>query len=208
MLTYRMGMMSVGGHQGRLLFPAIPFPMAASFSKKTLAALMGSAAVAGALTADIARWEGKKNVGYLDLAKIPTKCFGDTSDVIVGKFYSDAECAAGLDRQATVHVEGVLRCAPGLASQPQLLRASGSMAYNIGVAGWCGSTAASRFKVGDWVGGCLAIGPYFTVLRKDGSTVVTSGFINARVNGKLQPVDGLIFRRTYEMTVCLRGLIA
>lgn len=182
--------------------------MANLASKKSLAVLVGGVAAAAALTADITRWEGTKNVGYLDIAKIPTKCSGDTTDVVVGKFYTDAECAASLERQAVVHVEGVLKCAPGLAGRQQLLRASGLEAYNIGVPAWCDSTTAARFKAGDWLGGCLAIGPYFTVLRKDGTTVVTSGFINARINGKLQPVDGLIFRRTYEMTICLRGLVA
>ncbi|WP_327752913.1 hypothetical protein VVT58_15585 [Sphingobium sp. SJ10-10] len=186
----------------------MPSFMANSAPKKTLAVLLGSAVAATALTADIKLWEGSKNVGYLDIAKIPTKCSGDTTDVVVGKLYTDAECAASLDKQAIVHVDGVLQCAPGLAGRPQLIRASGLMAYNVGIAAWCDSTAGKRFKVGDWLGGCLATGPYFTVLRKDGATVVTSGFINSRINGKLQPVDGLIFRRTYEMTVCLRGLIA
>lgn len=203
-----MGLMSAHGHQPiAALRGTQPF-MATSVSKKSLAVLMGGTAVAAALTADIAQWEGKKNVGYLDIAKIPTACYGDTNNVVVGKLYSDAECMARLDQQAAVHVEGVVRCAPGLAARPQLLRASGSMAYNVGVQGWCDSTAAKRFKAGDWLGGCLATGPFFTVLRNDGSNVVTSGFINSRIDGKLQRVDGLIFRRTYEMTVCLRGLVA
>jgi len=186
----------------------MPWDMANLASRKTLAVLMGSAAAAIALTADIRLWEGTKNVGYLDIAKIPTKCSGDTSDVIVGKLYSDAECAASLERQAVAHVDGVVQCAPGLAARPQLLRAAGLTAYNIGVPAWCNSTAGTRFRAGDWLGGCLATGPFFIVLRKDGTTVTTSGFINARIGGKLQRVDGLIFRRTYEMTVCLRGLVA
>lgn len=200
--------MSATGTQVFAATRPMPWDMATSISKKSLAVLMGSAAVATALTADLSLWEGKKNVGYLDIAKIPTACYGDTNNVVVGKFYSDAECVTRLDQQAAVHVDGVLRCAPGLAARPQLLRASGSMAYNVGVQGWCASTAGKRFKAGDWLGGCLATGPFFTVLRNDGTNVVTSGFINSRIDGKLQRVDGLIFRRTYEMTVCLKGLVA
>lgn len=180
--------------------------MAQNYRTK-LVALMGSAAAATALLSGISLHEGKKNVGYLDIAKIPTACYGDTDDVQVGKFYSDAECAVRLERQALSHVEGVVQCVPGLKGKGGILRATGSTAYNIGIGGFCGSTAAARFRAGDMIGGCLAIGPYFVVVRKDGSSVVTSGFINARVGGgKLQPVPGLINRRTWEMDQCIRGI--
>lgn len=171
-----------------------------------LVALMGSAAAATALLSGVSTHEGKKNVGYLDIAKIPTACYGDTQDVVVGKFYSDAECQSRLERQALIHVEGVVQCIPGLKGKGGILRAVGSMAYNVGVGAVCGSTAASRFKAGDLVGGCLAVGPYFVVGRTDGTSVVTSGFINARISGKLQPVQGLINRRTWEMDQCIRGI--
>lgn len=185
----------------------MPCGMANSSYRTKLIALMGSAAVVTGLLTGIGDHEGKKNVGYLDIAKIPTACYGDTEDVRVGKFYSDAECQVRLERQALTHVEGVIKCVPGLKGRGGILKAVGSTAYNIGIGGFCGSTAASRFKVGDWIGGCLAIGPYFVVTRKDGSSVVTSGFINARVNGgKLQPVQGLINRRTWEMDQCIRGI--
>lgn len=171
-----------------------------------LTALLGSAAAVTALLSTVSLHEGKENVGYLDIAKIPTACYGDTQDVKVGKFYTDAECQVRLERQALAHVEGVVKCVPGLAGKGGILRATGSMAYNIGVGGFCNSTAGGRFKAGDMLGGCLAVGPYFVVQRKDGSSVVTSGFINARKDGKLQPVQGLINRRTYEMDLCLRGI--
>lgn len=171
-----------------------------------LAALLGSTAAATALLGSIATHEGKKNVGYLDIAKIPTACYGDTDGVVVGKLYSDAECQARLERQALVHVEGVVQCLPVLKGRGGILRAVGSMAYNVGVGAVCKSTAASRFKTGDFIGGCLAVGPYFVVGRKDGTSVITSGFINARVDGKLQPVQGLINRRTWEMDQCIRGI--
>lgn len=181
--------------------------MAQTSYRTRLVALMGSVAAATALLTGISTHEGKKNVGYLDLAKIPTACYGDTQDVQVGKFYSDAECAARLERQALVHAEGVVQCVPNLKGQGGIIRAVGSTAYNIGIGGFCGSTAAARFKAGDMIGGCLAIGPYFVVVRKDGSSVVTSGFINARVGGgKLQAVQGLINRRVYEMDQCIRGV--
>ncbi|WP_289145027.1 glycoside hydrolase family protein [uncultured Sphingobium sp.] len=180
--------------------------MAQASYRTRLIALMGSAAAATALVTGISTHEGKENVGYLDIAKIPTACYGDTQDVVVGKFYNDAECQVRLERQALTHVEGVVKCVPGLKGRGGILRGVGSTAYNIGIGGFCGSTAAARFKAGDWIGGCLAIGPYFVVQRKDGSSVVTSGFINARISGKLQPVQGLINRRVWEMDQCIRGI--
>ncbi|WP_336973403.1 glycoside hydrolase family protein [Sphingobium aromaticiconvertens] len=180
----------------------------------TLAVLMGSAAAATAYQTDLIRWEGMKNVGYLDIAKIPTKCAGDTSDVVVGKMYSDAECQASLTRQATAHVGEVLQCTPQLKGRPQLIRAAGLLTYNIGGPNYCRSTAAARFKAGNFKGGCEAIGPEFVVTRNDGTKVKTTGFINITVGydkktrkAILKPVQGLINRRAYERDVCLKGLV-
>ena len=201
MTSARISRPGSGGWSNRLAMTSFSTKLP---SGKTLAAVMGSATAAAALTGSLMTWEGKENVGYLDLAKIPTACFGDTNDVVVGKFYTDGECKARLERQAIVHVEGVLACVPTLRGKDAFLHAAGSMAYNIGVRNFCTSTAAARFKSGSWLWGCEAIGPYFIVTRKDGSKVAKSGFINV----SKKPVQGLINRRTYEMHICLQGLAA
>lgn len=135
--------------------------------------------------------EGKKNVGYLDIAKIPTECYGHTGpEVRVGRWRSDAECEALLIADAREHMAGALRCTPEIADRPPVLAAVTRLTFNIGVAGYCGSSIARRFKAGDLRGGCDA----FLLWNK------------ARVAGRLQEVRGLTNRRQSERAMCLQGL--
>jgi lysozyme len=154
--------------------------------KKTLAGLLGSSAAAALLLSTLTTFEGKRNVGYLDLAKIPTACMGDTKDVVVGKFYSDAECQTRLKRQALVHAAEVKRCTPRLRGNQ--LVAAGSLAYNIGGPAYCRSTATRRFNAGQLRAGCNAIMMWVRVGKRK--------------------VRGLAIRRAAERAICLKGLVA
>lgn len=154
-------------------------------AKAKLIAIVGASAAA-LLTGTIAMWEGKENVGYLDIAKIPTACYGDTENVVVGKLYSDEECELRLYDQARRHVEPVLKCTPSLREQPYLLAAAGSLAYNIGPTAYCTSTVDRRFDAGDEKGACDAI------------------LMWNRAGGRV--VQGLVNRRQWERDLCLKGL--
>ncbi|MEG6507062.1 glycoside hydrolase family protein [Nitratidesulfovibrio sp. 1201_IL3209] len=79
--------------------------------RRTIVAVVGAAAAALILSVTPV-WEGKRNVGYLDIAGVPTKCFGDTRDVVVGHRYSDDECRASLDRALVEHAQPVVDCLP------------------------------------------------------------------------------------------------
>lgn len=154
--------------------------------------------IAAAITAAVAMAvpaleidEGKRNIDYLDIARVPTACFGHTgADVKVGRRRSDAECRALLDQDVRVHLGGVLRCSPELGPRPHQLAAATRLAFNIGVANWCGSTAARLFRSGNWRRGCDA----FLAWNK------------ARVNGRLVVVNGLQLRRARERAMCLADL--
>lgn len=129
---------------------------------------------------------------YLDIAGIATVCDGITKGVRMGQVYTEAQCAMMLERELVIHAEGVMKCSPGLKPErlaPQRAAAV-SLAYNIGVAGYCGSTAAKRFNAGNYRGGCDA----FMAWNK------------ARVDGVLRPVLGLTNRRARERAMCLKGL--
>ena len=135
--------------------------------------------------------EGKRNVSYLDIAKIPTSCFGHTgADVRVGEYRTDAQCEALLTADAKVHMAGVLRCSPELADRPYQLAAMVRGSFNFGVAGYCRSTMRTRFARREWRGGCDAL------LAWD----------KARINGRVVPVRGLTLRRQRERAMCLTGL--
>ena len=153
--------------------------------KRTLAGVVGAGACA-LLLAIIPQHEGKRNVGYLDPVGIATKCMGDTTDVVIGRVYTDAECLASMERQLIAHADGVLACTPGLKGHDNQLAAAVSLAYNIGVGAYCKSTVAKRFGAGDLKGGCAAI----TLYNKAG--------------GKVLP--GLVRRRAAERALCEKGL--
>ena len=155
-------------------------------------AAAAAAALAMAVTS-LKTDEGKKNVDYLDIARVPTACYGHTGpDVRLGQRRTDAECEQLLAVDAREHMDGALRCTPQIADKPAVLAAVTRLTFNLGVAGYCGSTIARRFKAGDLRGGCDA----FLLWDK------------ARVNGRVQQVHGLTNRRQSERAMCLQGVMS
>jgi lysozyme len=131
-------------------------------TKGALAALVG-AAVAATLAVMVPNFEGTRLVGYLDPVGIPTKCMGDTTNVVVGYRYTEAECRTSLETQLLAHAAPVLTCVPALAGRDNQLAASVSFAYNIGTGAFCKSTAARRFSAGTqvstgaaWASSCVS----------------------------------------------------
>lgn len=151
------------------------------------------AALAAALaTSGIKPDEGKVNTTYLDLAKVPTACYGHTGSDVgrVGTRHTDAQCDALLERDVAIEQAGVARCVPGLALRPNEWAASTRLAHNIGVSAFCHSGAAIHFNRGDWRGGCDQFLPWNKV----------------RVRGQLVAVAGLAARRQRERAQCLTDL--
>lgn len=196
------------------LQPMIDNPPQMSRARKgTLAAVVGATAAAALLalvpeeesgrrvkvemaqdgSATVRHVAGKQYLrAYLDIAGVATACDGITKGVRMGQTYTEAQCAALLERELVIHAQGVMRCTPALADQGRDWQrvAAVSLAYNIGVAGWCGSTAARRFNARQWRAGCDAM----------------LAWNKARVGGVLRPVAGLTKRRERERAICLRGL--
>lgn len=129
---------------------------------------------------------------YLDIAGVATACDGITRGVRQGQTFTEDQCAALLEQELVIHATGVMRCTPALdpGLHPNQIAAATLLAYNIGVAGYCGSTVARRFNAGNFRAACDA----FTMWNK------------ARVSGVLRPVLGLTRRRERERSLCLRNL--
>jgi lysozyme len=181
--------------------------------KGTLAALVGIS-TAGALVLSVPEDESGRKVmvrfaedgttmvthvrgpqylsAYRDIIGIPTACDGLTKGIRMGMRFTEDQCAQKLEEALIEHAAGVMRCSPGLAlsipRRDNVRFAAISMAYNIGVAGWCGSTARQLVDQGQIRAACDAF------LRWD----------KARVGGVLRPVNGLTLRRERERAACLK----
>lgn len=141
----------------------------------------------------VAKWEGKENVAYLDRIASPpvwTVCHGETRGVEQGDIYTDAQCAAMLQKGLVTYRNGLHEhftdTTKGERLTPERDAAYVSLAYNVGIAGAGRSTATKRLNSGDVAGGCRAIGWW----NRAGNRVVR----------------GLVNRRADEVALCLKGV--
>ena len=149
------------------------------------------AAVIALATAIAIPAEGLRQWAYLDPPGILTVCYGSTTDVARGKFYSLDECKARLSADMLAAVNAVDRCAPGLPVN--VLAAFSDAAYNIGPKVACdtrNSTAARLLKAGNYTAACNQLP------RWD----------KARILGNAVALPGLTKRRAVERQLCLKGL--
>lgn len=138
------------------------------------------------LVTSIPQYEGVKLEGYRDMVGVPTKCMGDTSNVVVGRPYTVADCSESMSTQLVAHAAPVLQCTPGLKGHPYQLAAAVSLAYNIGVGAYCRSNIAAAFNAGKLSAACKLFPEY------------------DMAGGKVVP--GLLTRRKSEEHTCLEGL--
>lgn len=159
----------------------------ASVAKVTSA--LGAAALA---TSMVAGFEGIRQVGYADIAGVPTVCWGHTETAVVGRFFSMDKCLELLAKELAVYGVRIAHCLPD--ELPVESRAAFiSMSYNVGVTGFCGSRAAQLARAGDVAGACKAMNT-----GADGRKVwVYAGGEYSR---------GLDIRRAKEREFCEQGL--
>lgn len=135
----------------------------------------------------VAAYEGLALATYPDVGGVPTICYGETRGVMPGETKTKAECDAMLSARLVEFNEGVNSCLH--VDLPDSRRAASvSLAYNIGVAAFCKSTAVRKLNAGDVIGGCNA----FLLWNK--------------VKGVTWP--GLTTRRMKERDMCLQGVPA
>ena len=158
--------------------PADPHP------RRALAAIIGSVAAAGVLLIT-PLWEGTEHKAYRDMGGVLTYCTGATENAQWGKTYTPAECRVQLDRDLARHAEGMMACLKVPTTDGQKI-AFTDIAFNIGVAGFCGSSMARRTNAGDARGGCDAL------------------LMWNRVQGR--EIRGLTLRRQAEWKICMRDL--
>ena len=163
-----------------------PIPTKSPSNRRGLAAVVGAAAAAALYILTPAQ-EGREFKTYRDIAGVLTYCDGATENAMAGKTYTKAECDAQLDYDLARHAEGVNACLPMDRLTLGQRIAFVDTAYNIGVAGFCNSTMARLAAQRDVVGSCSALYAWH----------------QARINGVLRPVKGLILRRMRTIEICL-----
>ena len=152
-----------------------------------LIALLGYGA-AQIATESVEEFEGYVPEGYLDPVGIPTKCFGDTRDVVVGMEYTFEECSKSLNEHLYELAKPVTKCVKGFDGLPDKTKAAlVSMAYNIGSGAMCKSSVVRRMNAGDVEGGCKRMAEIYKT-------------------AKGIELKGLVVRRKYESDMCLTGL--
>lgn len=133
----------------------------------------------------VAQFEGLKLKAYLDMAGIPTICYGETMDVSLGDVKSKKECDTMLAARITYFALEVDASINTHLSE-RTHAALASWAYNVGVGAMQKSTLVKLANQGDMRGACNQL------LRWD--------------NVKGQKVRGLTLRRQKERGLCLEGL--
>jgi lysozyme len=131
----------------------------------------------------IAVHEGYREEAYIPVpGDVPTIGFGSTKNVHMGdKTTPERSLVRLLEEVDSVYAQGVRRCITAPMYQYEFA-ASVSLAYNIGVNAFCGSTVAKRFNAEDYAGACAA----FDMWNKQGGRVLS----------------GLVKRRAEERAIC------
>ncbi len=165
-------------------------PEAPAMGKKSVAAIALAAMLAVA-TPFVAQWEGKRNDPYIDAVGVKTVCYGETR--VQMRRYSDTECLVMLNAGVEEFALAVAKAAPGIEASPYEWAAHTSLAYNIGVSGYRGSSVRRLFVAGDRVGACRFMRRY-----KFGGGRVITGLVNRREG------EG---SRVGEYELCLVGAV-
>jgi lysozyme len=132
--------------------------------------------------------EGTRYVPYEDVVGVWTVCQGYAGkDVVRGRRYTPAECAALTESQLKEKGAAVLQCVTVPIKQHEY-DAYVLFTYNVGAAGFCRSSLLKKLNQGDHVGAC-------------------NGLLAWDYAGGRR-VAGLTRRREYERRMCLGELNA
>lgn len=133
----------------------------------------------------VAHYEGLRTKAYLDPVGISTICYGETENVKLGDVKTKEEC----DNMLSVRLGYFSRQVDAMIEpeiSPQELAAYSSLAYNVGLGAFKGSTLLRKVNSGDRSGACDELPRW----NKAGGKVLA----------------GLVKRREGERLLCLSGL--
>jgi lysozyme len=142
-------------------------------------------AVAVALFASVAKWEGVRYTAYLDVVGVPTICYGETRGVKMGQRKTREECDAMLEPRLKEFEKQVLACTN--VELPEKTQAAFvHFAYNVGGGAYCKGSVAREANKGNLAGACDNLKKY--------------------IYAKGKVYRGLVNRRNAEHRLCMEGV--
>ena len=145
-----------------------------------------NAAVAMTVTAaciyGVGQHEGFVGHTYRDPTGTPTIGFGETKGVVMGQTITREDATVLLGNRVAEHAAGMAKCIKVPVSQNEF-DAYADFTYNIGIAGFCRSSVATKLNAMDYEGACAELLKF--------------------VYSKGQILPGLVNRRKEEYRVCL-----
>jgi lysozyme len=137
----------------------------------------------------VAGFEGLRRTAYLDIAGVPTVCYGHTGpEVRVGMKLSQAECEELLAKDAEWAWHAVDKHVRGEMTPAQWV-ALASWTFNFGEGALKSSTMLRLANEGDWLGACNELPKWNKALNPK--------------TGRKEVVRGLVLRRAAERLLCL-----
>ena len=120
-----------------------------------MAALTGATMLGAAITGVIQHNEGLSTTAYLDSAGVPTICYGETQGVKLGQRATLSDCQKQLIQSAGEHAKAL----DGLPMQLSDVALLGALdfTYNVGVAGFNGSSVKRHLKSLDYAAASKAV---------------------------------------------------
>lgn len=136
----------------------------------------------------IGMFEGRREVGYWDIAGVPTYCYGGTGEnAVVGKRYTAAACETQRATDVLRHADAIAPCVPAdvpVASFAAFI----SFSYNVGAAAFCRSSIARNLNAGNLRAACTGLSQWVWAGKPP------------------RVVPGLAKRRAQERAQCEKGL--
>lgn len=165
--------------------------------------LVASLVVSAATLVGIATHEGYKGEAYIPVkGDVATIGFGETKDVKLGDKTTPVRALITLLNSTETHAAGVRKCLDGTFLYPNEFNAYVSLAYNIGVRGFCKSSIPAKVKAQQYEAACKTIMDFRCGPATD-KTKAKPGQPCYSKKKKLRVMEGLENRRKEEYALCM-----
>lgn len=174
-----------------------------ALSNKQRSAIAGMVLSASVLVG-IAVKEAYRGDAYIPVpGDVPTLGFGATDGVKLGQKTTPERALVRLLGEANKYSDGVKSCVTA-PLYPHEFDAYVSLAYNIGIAGFCGSSIPGKLSDGQYAAACQTILGYDKF--RDRSEPKIKNPRTGKMEYPLVPLRGLTIRRQEEYRQCVGGI--